>query len=294
MEREACFLCQNVARYKCPKCEKTAFCSPEHGRLHLQDELSDCFPYTVREGRVVAARDLRRGEVVMLDTPLMLGPCGGVSGEEITPCVLCRAHVDLDTCDTCPGCSWPVCDTCASRPDPCHAGECSLLATMATISDDYSFVLVARLLLLKFQNPRLYRVLMSSRRTDPRCSIVSSAVRESLMRTVQQRLNDYWSSQEVISAFEAVETRSRVLRPGLCGLYESERLLNMGLTCTMCQNCTAVLSESDKTTVMVITTRDVTSGQHLNISSRVEEEAVDKVKCIHCDNFIRRSDRIES
>ena len=114
------------------------------------------------------------------------------------------------------------------------------------------------------------------------------------MRTVQQRLNDYWSSKEVISAIQVVETRSRVLRPGLCGLYESERLLDMGLTCTMCQNCTAVLSESDKTTVMVITTRDVGSGQHLNISSRVEEEAVDKVKCIHCDKFIRRSDRIES
>ena len=262
-----CFLCQNVALYKCPKCEEIAFCSPEHGRLHIRDELSDCFGYTVKEDKeevvMVATKDIKRGEVVLTDTPVMVGPWGEMSGEEgHVPCVMCLGHCDLDTCDTCPGCGYPVCDTCHVSPDPDHVEECPLLAIMASLSDHYCLVIIARLLLLKFQRPSVFRaMIVNSRRQTKasRCSIVPGEVRDSLMRTVQQRLNNYWTLQEVMSAVQVVESRSRVLKPGICGLYESERLLNTE-SCEECQNCSVLVRDTE---IKLIATKDVKCGQHL-------------------------------
>ena len=276
-QNETCFLCQNVAHYKCAKCKKTVFCSPEHGRLHIRDDLSECFPYTVDEEGIVASRDIRQGEVVMVDTPMMVGPWGQMSGDSSVPCILCRAPVELDTCDTCHGCGYPVCGTCAASPDPGHAEECPLLAIMATLTDDYSVIIIARLLLLKFQNPRIFRTIVNSRETkDPRCSIVSGEVRESLMRAVQQRLNNYWSLQEVMSAMQIVEIRTRVLRPGIIGLYESESLLDSGPgSCDQCHNCSVVFRD---TIMLLLATKDVKCGHRLVVSNRAKGE----VNCIGC------------
>lgn len=244
------------------------------------DEHSDCFGYTVVDEGMVASRNIRRGEVVMADTPVMLGPWGQMSGEGPVPCVLCRAHVDLDTCDTCPGCGYPVCDTCAASPDPGHAEECQLLAIMASLTDDFCVIIIARLLLLKFQNPRMYRTIVSSRQTKAsRCSIVLGEVRESLMRTVQPRLNNYWSSQEVMSAMQVVETRSRELQPGICGLYEGESLLNTGPeSCDACQNCSVLVSD---TKLLLIASRDVKCGERLIVHNG-NQSSKGRFNCIDC------------
>ena len=242
------------------------------------DDLSECFPYTLGEEGIVASRDIRQGEVVMVDTPVMLGPWGQMSGDHSVPCILCRAPVELDTCDTCHGCGYPVCDTCAASPDPGHAEECPLLSIMASLTDHYSVIIIARLLLLKFQNPRMFRAIVNnSRQTKaPRCSTELGDVRESLMRAVQQRLNNYWSLQEVMSAMQIVEMRTIEIRPGIIGLYESERLLNLGPgSCDECQNCSVVFQETMK---LLIATKDIKYGHRIVVSNREKGE----VKCVGC------------
>merc|ERR1711860_273945 len=103
-------------------------------------------------------------------------------------------------------------------------------------------------------------------------------VRDSLMRTVQLRLNNYWTLQEVMSAVQVVESRSRVLRPGICGLYESERLLNTGSeSCEECQNC-SVLVNSD-TELMLIAIKDVKCGQRLVVHNGEKKVGFNCTNC---------------
>ena len=96
------------------------------------------------------------------------------------------------------------------------------------------------------------------------------------MRTVQQRLNNYWSLQEVMSAMQIVEMRTIEIRPGIVGLYESERLLNLGPgSCDECQNCSVVFQD---TMLLLIATKDIKYGHRIVVSNREKRE----FKCVGC------------
>merc|ERR1719336_3038955 len=92
-----------------------------------------------------ASRDIKAGEVVLKDWPVVEGPLPD-SGDSV--CVMCLAGEDVITC---PLCSLPV---CRSRQRGCitsHKAECDLLTekddlSSVTRDDLYTILAVLRLL----------------------------------------------------------------------------------------------------------------------------------------------------
>lgn len=81
---------------------------------------------------VIATRDLRPGDLVLVDAPLMLGPRAGSDPSTPAVCVGClqgRRAEALRACSR--GCRLPVCARDAALPAcedaACHAAECALL-----------------------------------------------------------------------------------------------------------------------------------------------------------------------
>ena len=83
-----CFFCPNIAKFKCPKCEMVLFCSEDHGLLHIRDEVGTCFPYrvvkkdlqfTMSKHEFYASKDIKKGEVIMMQDPVIMGPFGDLS-----------------------------------------------------------------------------------------------------------------------------------------------------------------------------------------------------------------------
>ncbi|KAF2344675.1 Zinc finger MYND-type [Trinorchestia longiramus] len=78
-EDALCAVCGVGATHRCGRCHMTPYCSREHQRQHWQQHKALCAPYTVKENAVlgrhlVACRDLEAGQIILKDTPLVLGP----------------------------------------------------------------------------------------------------------------------------------------------------------------------------------------------------------------------------
>ena len=64
------------------------FCSEDHGLLHIRDEVGTCFPYrvvkkdlqfTMSKHEFYASKDIKKGEVIMMQDPVIMGPFGDLS-----------------------------------------------------------------------------------------------------------------------------------------------------------------------------------------------------------------------
>ena len=212
-----CFICSNIARYKCPKCQKIVFCSEEHGKLHISDHVGDCFPYTVQDGSLVSTRDIKCGEVIVIETPVIIGPFGNINDGGV--CLGCHSILDIEICDSCAGCGYPMCHQECHHP----ALECQLLSVLSPVTDNYLAVTLIRLLMLKYTNFPLFQSLLRTANSHKsRCNVTVDG--QSLIGDVYKRFNEYWTTQEIQSAIEVVESRSRVLSAnvdsvGHIGLY---------------------------------------------------------------------------
>ena len=74
-----CAQCGCAANQRCTGCHVTFYCSREHQKLHWKVHKSQCCAYKVCSspdiGRyLVATRDLKPGEMIISETPLVIGP----------------------------------------------------------------------------------------------------------------------------------------------------------------------------------------------------------------------------
>ena len=74
-----CAQCGCAANQRCTGCHVTFYCSREHQKLHWKVHKSQCCAYKVCSspdiGRfLVATRDLKPGEMIISETPLVMGP----------------------------------------------------------------------------------------------------------------------------------------------------------------------------------------------------------------------------
>ena len=142
-----CFLCGLVTSLRCPHCG-VPVCGPTHLQYHrppgaalaLVSEVSDlsdlapegdgrCQPFrlvtSASKGRyLVATRPIPALGLIMTDAPVTIGPPAVTA----PVCLECLAPLSLGHVSTCPRCSVPLCDTCATCPElPLHAAECDLI-----------------------------------------------------------------------------------------------------------------------------------------------------------------------
>lgn len=126
-EQFVCAHCGGPANQRCTGCHITFYCSRDHQKQNWKRHKSACCAYKVCEsnelGRyLVATRDLKPGEMVISETPLVLGP----RAVTIPLCLACYKPADGKF--SCPKCGWPMCNPGCAKSQV-HEPECVLTAS---------------------------------------------------------------------------------------------------------------------------------------------------------------------
>lgn len=160
---------------------------------------------------LVASRDIKPGEIVLKEAPLICGP------SQITCPVCIQCLQRLDECDiengkqTCDRCGWPVCTECAPKRNADKHLECDITATRpAPFSIQHYFmphpmyqcITVLRCLLLKDADPDKYDKLMQlESHCEERCgSLQWCNDREGVAKFIPKFFNcrDRWTEEEIL------------------------------------------------------------------------------------------------
>jgi len=146
----------------------------------------------------------------MMQDPVIMGPFGDLSEDAM--CLSCLDPLDIEVCQTCPGCGFPMCDKCLDKPSHSHRQECSLLTVLMRHTDDFMAVTLIRLLMLKYINSGLFKLLVSFVNRDKTGRNIELKNKGSLITAIVEGFNEYWSLQEIQSAIEVVESRSELVQ----------------------------------------------------------------------------------
>jgi len=126
LDQFICAQCGCAANQRCTGCHVTFYCSREHQKLHWKVHKSQCCAYKVCSspdiGRfLVATRDLKPGEMIISETPLVMGP----QAVTIPVCLAC--YKPATNKYLCPKCGWPLCNSSCAKA-AAHEAECTLTA----------------------------------------------------------------------------------------------------------------------------------------------------------------------
>ena len=164
-----CLVCKATSATPCGGCGTVSYCGKECQKKHWKEHKSKCKAYKIvssaeEHGRhVIAARDIRAGEALMVTKPFSVGP------RMHNPTVCClgchQAQGKLLACDKC---GLPVCSVkCAGSIT--HQIECTLISNSRAKAEAGSpapapgimVVTPLRIIGLKFTKPDLYETALS-------------------------------------------------------------------------------------------------------------------------------------
>ncbi|XP_060523200.1 uncharacterized protein LOC132700097 [Cylas formicarius] len=162
-----CEVCHAPTERRCSGCKAVFYCSPEHQRNHWSAHKRDCGSYEIRHckelGRyMVAKRDLEPGDVIFVDSPLVVGP----KRDEHAPlvCVGC-CKLLKDVIHRCPECLWPACaSNCEGLKNPSlHACECQVIKLQGAdpLLCRLDVLIVLRALFLQKTDQKKWKTLLS-------------------------------------------------------------------------------------------------------------------------------------
>ena len=125
-----CAVCGKLAKALCSGCKHIFYCSREHQKKHWASHKEECkamarLPWRVERddtvGRfLVATKDLEEGELIINETPMVVGP------RQLTKpvCLGCYKEITATTpWKPCVRCHWPVCSL-KCQDSPHHDAEC--------------------------------------------------------------------------------------------------------------------------------------------------------------------------
>ncbi|VVC43205.1 Zinc finger, MYND-type [Cinara cedri] len=147
---DTCAVCGGPAAQRCANCRAARYCGRAHQRAHWKDgHKAACHPYVVLTSPAlgrhwVAARDIKAGEVLLEERPLVVGPKAG------SPPVCLACYAPVTDGRTCSACGWPVCGARCEMAPVHRLAECPLIAGQydARRSAVYCFVTPLRCMLL--------------------------------------------------------------------------------------------------------------------------------------------------
>ncbi|XP_055598472.1 SET domain-containing protein SmydA-8-like [Uranotaenia lowii] len=119
-----CPVCNQPAKKRCSGCSSAYYCSVDHQRQDWKHHKNVCHPFKIcsdeRYGRyLVATKDIKAGEVVLKESPLVQGPAQ-ITGPV---CVGCLEGLKENQFLECERCGWPVCKR-ECQNNPSHLPEC--------------------------------------------------------------------------------------------------------------------------------------------------------------------------
>ncbi|CAL8080238.1 unnamed protein product [Orchesella dallaii] len=161
-----CPICQVSSSARCSNCLKVVYCGKEHQKQHRKLHKKECFPALIKSHatlgqHLAASRDIKGGEVIFHEEPLVLGPRSNLP-EFHKICLGCCAQVSGSY--SCAKCRWPLCGAqCENKP--WHANfECQILSRNkvppAKTQEEYLCITFLRGLLLKHIDPERWHQLL--------------------------------------------------------------------------------------------------------------------------------------
>ena len=158
-----CVVCGATSSQWCGGCGNVSYCGVKHQRQHWAVHKSQCG--TVKTAHspllgnyLVAARNLRPGDLILEEDVSVLGPAtelGEDEDEEV--CVGCYYPSHGHTCSLC---GAPLCGpSCQSDPASPHTQECNTLASFNLNTKTVSinpFITALRFILLSKTDPKRF------------------------------------------------------------------------------------------------------------------------------------------
>lgn len=225
---------------------------------------------------LVASRDIKPGEIVLKEAPLISGP------SQITCPVCIQCLQRLDACDiengeqACDRCGWPLCSDCVPKRNAVQHLECDITAarhsrfSIQHYSEPhpmYQCITVLRCLLLKDCDPVKYEKLMQlESHCEQRCgSLQWCNDREGVAKFIPKFFNcsDRWSEDEVLKMAGIVQVNGHEIPltdPPHVAIYDLASLVE--------HSCAPNLTKSFSAEghVLFWSPNRIRKGQHLSIS----------------------------
>ncbi|KAK3877376.1 hypothetical protein Pcinc_017909 [Petrolisthes cinctipes] len=236
----ACGICEVSAHLSCSGCGKVHYCGKEHQRQHWPQHRQQCQPFKLVSSAVagsylVSTRQLEAGQVLMEDTPLVVGPMAESAGV----CLGCHELIpESDEVLHCPGCHWPICSLkCATSPN--HFPDCRVLARDTNhISAPnnleptrrYEYILILRCLLLRDRAPSAWKEVMSMSHHSEQRMVTQEEKLDLIQIFLNKVLKLDYSKDLINQVVGAVATNALEIRTAghnsIRALYPKVRLLN--------------------------------------------------------------------
>ncbi|XP_068215548.1 SET domain-containing protein SmydA-8-like [Palaemon carinicauda] len=168
MEFNMCEVCQLPAKQSCSSCHASFYCSKECQKKAWKRHKGSCMLYVIEVHPVygrycVATRDIKPGEIIMKEAPVVVGP-----RSMMTPlCLGCHRTVTGDY--ACSKCNFPLCSSICEN-SIFHETECKVLSKAkkltykmdaTQIDPAYECILPLRCLLTKYVDPKKWKLICS-------------------------------------------------------------------------------------------------------------------------------------
>ncbi|XP_066992454.2 SET domain-containing protein SmydA-8 [Anabrus simplex] len=275
MGEEKCAVCSQPATQRCGGCHVIYYCSRDHQKSDWKGHRDTCRPFKVAHNDVlgrhlVATRDIKPGEVLLKEVPLIAGP------PQITApvCLGCYKPLTSSTSVECLRCGWPLCSSkCAENP--AHIPECRATSEWkkekVSIRDfeishpTYQSVTVLRCLYQRDYNPAVWNKLSSleshcqHRRGTPKYEQDRVAIAKFIRRFFKV---DSFSEDEILRVCGIVQVNGHevpVTEPPHVAIYDTASMLE--------HHCRPNCSKSFTSTgvLLVHTAVPIRKGDHLSI-----------------------------
>ncbi|XP_064097943.1 SET domain-containing protein SmydA-8-like [Macrobrachium nipponense] len=196
MTENKCEVCKNPAKQFCSSCRSVFYCSRECQKEDWKTHKGRCKPYVVQVhpvyGRhMVASRDIRAGEIIIKEQPVVIGP----KQRSVPLCLGC--HKAVDGSARCSKCQFPICAP-SCEISKYHKAECKVLAgatakikidNVESVHPAYECITPLRCLLTKETEPKKWEAL--SNLQDNVANIMDTEVGHVIQRNVVEFLRNY-------------------------------------------------------------------------------------------------------
>jgi len=277
-----CPACGKIATTKCTACKQVYYCKRDCQKKDWKTHKPLCkaMPYKIARNSVLgnhilANRDIKEGEIILQESPLVFGPA-----QQTAPvCLAC--YVPVDGSYKCPRSGWPLCGpTCArsvqKNPEVLVPAQCEAqfeVEDYNKFSYLYECIIVLRALLLQKQSPSKYKALMSleSHVAERRDTEAWTRTQENVVDVMKKTLGimvfealcpEFDFSDETIQKIQGIlETNKKEIR-----LSQSDCEALYATACLLEHSCkpnVKITFEKDFT-ITVRAGRNIAEGEHIS------------------------------
>jgi len=279
----SCPQCGKVATTKCTGCKEVYYCNRDCQRKNWKLHKPECkaLPYKICSSEelgnfLVASRNIKAGEVIFTDSPLVVGP----SAITLPVCLAC--YIPVDGSYLCPKSGWPLCGpTCAKKvensPEVVIPAQCDAKFEIDDYSEScylYECVTILRALVLQKAAPNKFKSLMSmqSHIEERRGTEIWGRTKERVVDVMKKTLGimvfealcpEYDFSDETIQKIQGImDTNKKEIR-----LSYSDIEALYPVACLIEHSCqpNVKLNYGKHFQLSVIAGRDIEEGEHIAI-----------------------------